>query len=91
MRLPRLIIGTTAYLRLWQSERRENARLRRELQRWQDTHLQRVGSTPVHSTPPRVEPQQQPIIGRSAKRRYMAEHSPENRVKSAEEVLGVFN
>lgn len=88
MRLPRLVFGA-GYVRLWQRERQENIRLRRELQLWQDKYMERTGSTPVHFRPPPQEPPIPLIIGRTAKRRYMAEHPPDNHVPTAEEVMGV--
>ena len=88
MKLPRIILNPSVvgWLRLWQRERKENQRLRRELQAWQDKVLLIKGMSPIHQPPPRVEPIEQPVIGISDKRRRLAAQ-PRNGEPTAEDIL----
>lgn len=88
MRLPRFILNpaVAGWIRLWQMERREAQRLRRELQAWQDKVLLIKGMSPIHQPPPRVESVPQPPIGISAKRRQIAS-VPSDEPPTAEQIL----
>jgi hypothetical protein len=74
MRLPRIIIiGTRVYFHLWRQERKENKRLRHELEGWQNIVLHRANLPQLYQAPVKVEPVRQPPIGQIAKNAYLAE------------------
>jgi hypothetical protein len=75
MKLPRVIIGTSTFIRLWQNERRENARLKRELEGWQNIVLHRANLPQLHTTPVKVEAVRRPPIGMVEKASYLAEQN----------------
>lgn len=90
MRLPRLILNPAIrpWIFLWQRERRENSRLRRELTEWQSKFLQKMNVSPLFSSPPKpVEPTVRPPIGPLGKREWLAKNAGPNHVPSAEEIL----
>jgi len=89
MKSPSFFLNPKAgfFFRLWRQERRENARLRRELMEWQGKLLQKANLTPLFTQPPKIEPIKQPPIGQSAKRTYLVENAPPNNSPSAEDIL----
>jgi hypothetical protein len=91
MKLPRIIIGTKIYFRLWQNERREAARLRRELTGWQNLVLQKANLPQLHQAPVVVEQKRQPPIGPTAKAAYLKEEQSSNAEPTAEEILARRN
>jgi hypothetical protein len=86
MRLPRIIIGTSTFIRLWQNERRENARLKRELTGWQNLVLQKANLPQLHQAPVVVEQRRQPPIGPTAKAAYLKEEQS-SAIPTAEDIL----
>lgn len=88
MRLPRIIFGA-GYIKLYQRERQENARLRRELRQWQDTVLQLKNVQPLFTPPPKPEPlPERPPVGQIAKNAALARQRQEVNHPTAEQVLG---
>ena len=88
MRLPRIIFGA-GYIKLWQRERRENARLKRELRQWQDTVLQLKNVQPLFTPPPKFEPVERPPVGQIAKNQLLAKQREEVNHPTAEQTLNV--
>lgn len=92
MRLPRFIFNPTVvgWIRLWQRERKENTRLRRELFGWQGKVLQLKGITPLFTPPPKpIESVPVPPVGLAAKRAQLAKEH--NSIPSAEDILAAVN
>lgn len=89
MKIPRIILNPSVagWIRLLQRERKENARLRRELTEWQNKFLSKVNVTPLFVPPFKVEPQKPLIIGPLGKAQHLASHPKDNHVPTAEEVL----
>jgi hypothetical protein len=90
MKFPRIILnpGVAGWIRLYQRERRESARLRRELVEWQGKYLKKVNDTPLFTPPPKpTVPAVQPPIGITAKRAYLQSQPDSNHVPTAEEIL----
>lgn len=101
MRLPRFILNPAVgvWVRLWQSQRKETSRLRRELvetkverDAWRDKFLLKVAATPLYTPPPKpVEPYVMPPVGPMAKRAALtAQRGPINE-PTAEEMAAVRN
>lgn len=67
-------------------EQLEVARLRLELQEWQDKVLLIKGVTPIYQPPSKIESLPQPPIGISAKRRQIAS-VPNDEPPTAEQIL----
>jgi hypothetical protein len=101
MRLPRIILNPAVgvWIRLWQSQRKETARLRRELSEmraerdeWRDKLLQKVNVTPLFTPPPKpVEPHEMPPIGPRAKKLALATQRGPNNNPTAEEIAASRN
>lgn len=92
MRLPRFIFSPAiaGWIRLWQRERKENTRLRRELFEWQGKVLQLKGITPLFTPPPKpIESVPAPPVGLAAKRAQLAKEH--NSIPSAEDILAAAN
>jgi len=90
MRFPRIILNpaVAGWLRLYQRERRENARLRRELVEWQNKFLLKVNTPALFTPPPKpVAPVVQPPIGQTAKNAYLHAQPDPNHVPTSEEIL----
>lgn len=90
MRFPRVILNpaVSGWIRLYQRERRDNARLQRELREWQGKLLQKVNVSPLFTPPPKpVELVRQPPIGMTAKKAYLAANPDPNHIPTAEEIL----
>lgn len=90
MRFPRFILNPSVigWIRLLQRERRETARLRRELTEWQNTVRQLKGITPLFQPPPKPHPQVDvPPVGLVAKRQVLARREGSNIAPSAESIL----
>lgn len=88
MRLPRIVIGL-GYVKLWQRERKENVRLRRELAEWQGKLLQLKGLTPLFTPPVKTESIERPPVGPLGKEAYLARHKSIVNHPTAEQVLRV--
>lgn len=90
MRLPRIILNPSVagWIRLLQRERRETARLRRELLEWQNKVLQQARMQPLFTPPPKpVEQPERPPIGATAKKLHLAQKQNINDVPTAEQIL----
>ena len=97
MRLPRIIFNpsVTGWIRLYQHERRELLRLRRELAEtraerdsWRDKLLVKVNVTPLFTPPPKpIEPVAMPPVGPMAKRLALAAQRGPNNDPTAEEIF----
>lgn len=90
MRFPRFILNPSVagWIRLLQRERRETARLRRELLEWQNKTLQQVKITPLFQPPPKpVEQPERPPIGPTAKRLQIAQRQSVTNEPTAEDIL----
>jgi len=90
VKFPRFTFNPSArtWFQLWKSERRANARLRRELLEWQQKVLQQAKVTPLFQPPPKpVESVPRPPIGQTAKNQYLAQHAPPTNVPTAEDIL----
>lgn len=89
MRVPRIVFGA-GYIKLYQRERQENARLRRELRQWQDTVLQLKNVQPLFTPPPKLEPApERPPVGQLAKNQRLARQREEANHPTAEQMLNV--
>ena len=100
MRLPRIILGSAAWIHLWQSQRKETARLRRQLveveaerDAWRDKFLMKVAGTPLYVPPPKpTEPVPEAPIGLRAKKLMLASRQGEiNNHPTAEDVMAAKN
>lgn len=91
MRIPRIILNPSiaGWIRLWQRERQENARLRRELREWQNKTLQVKNVTPLFTLPEKIEVKERPPVGLIEKNRRLAEQSGPTNIPTAEQVLNV--
>jgi hypothetical protein len=90
LRLPRLILNPAVrpWIFLWQRERRDNARLRREVVEWQNKLLAKVNVTPLFTPPPKpVEQVERPPVGLTAKKAYVKAHAGPNAVPTTEDIL----
>lgn len=95
MRLPRLIIGSAGYIRLWQSQRRETARLRRELaeiraerDEWRDKLLAKVNVTPLFTPkPPPAKPAPPVLVGPAAVKAYLESQRGPVNIPTVEEMM----
>lgn len=91
MRLPRFILNPSVagWIRLYQRERRENARLRRELLEWQNRVLQLKNVQPLFTPPMKIEVADRPPVGPTAKKLALARQEKEVNIPTAEQVLGI--
>jgi len=97
MRLPRFIFNpsVTGWIRLYQHERRELLRLRRELAEtraerdsWRDKLLIKVNVTPLFTPPPKpVEPVAAPPVGPMQKKLMLASQRGPTNIPTAEDIL----
>lgn len=88
MRLPRIIFGA-GYIKLWQRERQENIRLRRERDEWANKVLQLKNVQPLFTPPPKFEPVERPPVGQIAKNQLLARQREEVNHPTAEQTLNV--
>jgi len=87
------------WLRLWQAQRKETARLRRELievrserDEWRDKLLQKVNVTPLFTPkPPPPKPAEPLIVGLAAKNRWLESQRGPNNNPTAEDMAANRN
>jgi len=90
MKFPRFLFNPLArqWFKLWKSERRANARLRRELLEWQQKVLAQAGIKPLFQPPPKpIQPVPRPPIGQTAKNLHLAKTTAPNDVPTSEDIL----
>lgn len=96
MRLPRFILNPAVgvWIRLWQSERKQTARLRRELAKtederdeWRDKLLAKVNITPLFTPkPPPPKPAHPVLVGPAAVAAYLESQRGPVNIPTVEEM-----
>ena len=97
MRIPRFILNpaVSGWIRLYQHERRELLRVRRELaatqadrDEWRDRLLQKVNVTPLFTPkPPPLKPAEPLIVGIAAKKRHLDNQRGPVNIPTVEELM----